>query len=202
LREETVRNLTALALASILTNLFHRTAAARSSLRKVIRKLTSTLASLMRTFTREPIDYGSLMSLSNESRLSAIRTMSDLSGRVGSTYSLCSTKSHGSKKSRGRSQSKRSQNKEPKRCSRDHRSKTSSDRKRSPETKRDSYNKRVSMVTMSSESTKLGEIRASRVHGSTHHKVTYPLHTYHSHTRYEEVGGKGKKRWFGLFGGK
>jgi hypothetical protein len=180
-------------------------AAARSSLRKVIRKLTSTLANLMRTFTHQPIDHESLMSLSSASRLDAIRTMSDLSGRVGSTYSLRSTRSHGSKKSRGRSHTKRSHDKGSRHESSKHRSRSSKGGRVSPEPNKNAHDfqsKRVSMATISSGSTKLGEIRGSRVQNSLPHKVTYPLHTYHSQAMYDEANTRSKKRWFGLFGGK
>jgi hypothetical protein len=191
--------------------------AARSSLRRVVRKLTSTLANLMRTFTSQPVDHASLMSLSNASRLDAIRTMSDLSSRVGSTTSLRSTRSRKSTKSRSGRQKSRSHDgvTEAKDPSRRHRSKSSKERPKerpkSDVTKNDreaaaaaaaAYNKRISVATMSSESTKLGEIRAARVQNPLHQKVTYPLYADPYRVGYDEMDTKKKRRWFGLFGNK
>lgn len=178
----------------------------------------------MRTVTRsqrDPVDYESLMSLSSRSRLDAIRTMTDLSSRVGSTSSLRSTKSKSKRKSRsqdtGRSQEKNKKKKKGPRAapgehgrvsSGDNGRVSSKEQGRSPsigdrgadarERERErGKEKRLSMMTMSSGSTKLGEIRrrgALDDSGAVYNaRATYPLHSY------SEQKTKEPKRWFGLF---
>ncbi|KAF4451925.1 hypothetical protein F53441_5244 [Fusarium austroafricanum] len=63
-------------------------APARSALRRIVKKLTNTLADVVRSFQDpkgQPINCESLLALSNGSSLDAIRTMDDLSSRVGPT---------------------------------------------------------------------------------------------------------------------
>ncbi|RSL46290.1 hypothetical protein CEP54_013926 [Fusarium duplospermum] len=63
-------------------------APARSALRRVVKKLTTALANVVHALgghEHQPVDYESLMALSNGSSLDAIRAMNDLSSRVGST---------------------------------------------------------------------------------------------------------------------
>ncbi|KAK1594061.1 uncharacterized protein LY79DRAFT_513272 [Colletotrichum navitas] len=65
-------------------------AAARSSLRKVIKRLTSAMTRLLHLITRgqKPvIDYHSLRTLSNSSRIDAVKTIKDLSRRLNATSS-------------------------------------------------------------------------------------------------------------------
>ncbi|KAK1978127.1 hypothetical protein LZ30DRAFT_599825 [Colletotrichum cereale] len=60
-------------------------AAARSSLRKVIKRLASAMTRLLHLMTRgqKPvIDYNSLKTLSNSSRVDAVKTIKDLSRRL------------------------------------------------------------------------------------------------------------------------
>ncbi|PTD12857.1 hypothetical protein FCULG_00004657 [Fusarium culmorum] len=152
-------------------------APARSALRQIIKKLTSTLTNIVsHDGKQQPVRYESLLALSNGSSIEAVRTMNDLSSRVGSR----STISQGSVVSRGRRRSHRhdqkarnksekrsegrlrSDNKERKRHSSRqqrssvgrHRQPSSKGRRHSPD-KPATYN-RVSILTMSSDSTKLG----------------------------------------------
>ncbi|RSL38603.1 hypothetical protein BHE90_012370 [Fusarium euwallaceae] len=63
-------------------------APARSALRRIVKKLTTALANVVHALgghEHQPVDYESLMALSNGSSLDAIRAMNDLSSRVGST---------------------------------------------------------------------------------------------------------------------
>ncbi|KAK2023669.1 hypothetical protein LX32DRAFT_667203 [Colletotrichum zoysiae] len=60
-------------------------AAARSSLRKVIKRLSSAMTRLLHIMARERkpvIDYHSLRTLSNSSRIDAVKTIEDLSRRL------------------------------------------------------------------------------------------------------------------------
>ncbi|EWG47156.1 hypothetical protein FVEG_07353 [Fusarium verticillioides 7600] len=68
-------------------------APARSALRRIVRKLTITLADVVRSFhdpKGQPINSESLLALSTGSSLDAVRAMNDLSTRVGSTSSSSS----------------------------------------------------------------------------------------------------------------
>ncbi|KAH9236916.1 hypothetical protein K456DRAFT_1475681 [Colletotrichum gloeosporioides 23] len=188
-------------------------AAARSSLKRIIKRLTSAMTRLLRVMTRTQtpaIDYRSLRSLSNSSRLDAVRTINDLSRRLSST----SLKSKSSKKSK-RHTTIIPPNKEvrPK-----HGRSTKGKFNRPEELEvrepmpaliastfvvpQNSPDRRVSMATMSSGSTKLGEVRPRKLHrkqsdNSADSDVysmppTYPLRPYHPETK--------RKRLWGLFG--
>ncbi|KAK2001974.1 hypothetical protein LX36DRAFT_299029 [Colletotrichum falcatum] len=75
-------------------------AAARSSMRKAIKRLTSAMTRLLHLMTRgqrPAIDYRSLRTLSNSSRVDAVKTIKDLSRRVNAS-SLTSTSSSSDEK--------------------------------------------------------------------------------------------------------
>ncbi|CVL01087.1 hypothetical protein LB506_004967 [Fusarium annulatum] len=187
-------------------------APARSALRRIVRKLTNTLADVVRSFhdpKGQPINCESLLALSTGSSLDAVRAMNDLSTRVGSTSS---SSSRGSIVSRGRQRSRRHSQKagtKSKRRSTEERSKrdktrgkkstshshsrrrTSSDRRHyqhgstsrhSPEIK--GPHNRVSIVTIASDSTKLGEIRRRLSKQMPleeyENMAAYPLYAYHA----------------------
>ncbi|KAH7309437.1 hypothetical protein B0I35DRAFT_482214 [Stachybotrys elegans] len=173
-------------------------AAARSSMRRLVRRLTSKLASVMQTFARQPVDYGSLESMVNSSRRDAIRTMTDLSSRVGSRSSLLSistTKSHRSSASRRQGRKTHAKKKEEGKQSR--RSSRSTQRSTQKHQARD---KRVSMATMSSDSTKLGEVRRRQGSELGPQRVTYPL--YMSHRADGErpyAGSESRRKWYSFW---
>jgi hypothetical protein len=184
-------------------------ALARSSLRRLTRRLRAALDRLMAVFgksRRSVLDYESLMSLSHASGLEAVRTMTDLSARVsvrssspmGGRTSMSKRSISGGKSSRaskhrsssgtGKSRSSHSSERHAQPSSRRRLSKQSSDPVR----------RRASMMTSSSDSTKLGEIRRERARDSEqtyNAKVAYPLHGYS-----QNAPASGKKKWFGLFG--
>jgi hypothetical protein len=177
-----------------------------------VRKLTNTLADVVRSFQDpkgQPINCESLLALSTGSSLDAVRAMNDLSSRVGSTSS---SSSRGSIVSRGRQRSRRHSQKtgiKSKRRSTEERSKrektrskkptsqsrsrrrTSSDRlhrqhgsrSRQPPEIKGPHN-RVSIVTIASDSTKLGEIRRRLSKQMPleeyENRVAYPLYAYHA----------------------
>ncbi|WXC56246.1 hypothetical protein SNK03_002179 [Fusarium graminearum] len=194
-------------------------APARSALRRIIKKLTSTLTNIVsHDGKQQPVRYESLLALSNGSSIEAVRTMNDLSSRVGSR----STISQGSVVSRGRRRSHRhdqkarnksekrsegrlrSDNKERKRHSSRqqrssvgrHRQPSSKGRRHSPD-KPATYN-RVSILTMSSDSTKLGEIRRrlskQRPVEGYESMAAYPLY-YSPHNEVVQT----RKRWWNPF---
>ncbi|KAH0441599.1 hypothetical protein CcaCcLH18_01859 [Colletotrichum camelliae] len=160
------------------------------------------------------IDYRSLRSLSNSSRLDAVKTINDLSRRLSST-SLKSKSSSGSSKKSKRHTRVQPPNKEV-RPKHGRSTKGKANRPEElevrvplpaltaspvvvPQYKPD---KRVSMATMSSGSTKLGEVgpRKLRRRQSDNSAIsdeytvspTYPLRPYHPETK--------RKRLWGLFG--
>jgi hypothetical protein len=188
-----------------------------------VRKLTNTLADVVRSFhdpKGQPINCESLLALSTGSSLDAVRAMNDLSSRVGSTSS---SSSRGSIVSRGRQRSRRHSQKtgaRSKRRSTEERSKrekarskkstsrsrrrTSSDRRHhqhgsrsrhSPEIK--GTHNRVSIVTIASDSTKLGEIkrRLSKQMPLEEYenRVAYPLYAYHAQE------APPRKKWWNPF---
>ncbi|KAG8676010.1 hypothetical protein FPOAC1_002006 [Fusarium poae] len=64
-------------------------APARSALRRIVKKLTTTLTSIVsHDGKRQPVRYESLLALSNGSSIEAVRTMNDLSSRVGSRSTI------------------------------------------------------------------------------------------------------------------
>ena len=189
---------------SITDFFFSSAAVARGSLKRLVRRLRVAIESLMQVLGRDQrsmLDYESLMRLSNGSSLEAMRTMTELSGRVGpkSTSSRVSSKSkrrsqvnsrtRTSSSKHGRAPSKR-QNKAS-RAQEQHRSSRESS-KYWPE----KPTRRESMITASSGSTKLGEV--SRKHRTGKIRVAYPL--YGPGYQDQEAPRKTRK-WFGLFGG-
>ncbi|KAF4824600.1 hypothetical protein CGCTS75_v010033 [Colletotrichum tropicale] len=188
-------------------------AAARSSLKRVIKRLTSAMTRLLRVMTRTQspaIDYRSLKSLSNSSRLDAVRTINDLSRRLSST----SLKSKSSKKSK-----RHTRIIPPNKEVRPKQGRSTKGKFNRPEelevrepmpaliastvvVPQNSQDRRVSMATTSSGSTKLGEVRPRKLHrkqsdNSAVSEVysmppTYPLRPYHPETK--------RKRLWGLFG--
>ncbi|EMT66370.1 hypothetical protein FOC4_g10006774 [Fusarium odoratissimum] len=171
-------------------------APARSALRRIVRKLTNTLADVVRSFhdpKGQPINCESLLALSTGSSLDAVRAMNDLSGRVGSTSSSSSRGSivsRGRQRSRQRSKREKTRSKKPTSQSRSRR-RTSSDRlhrqhgsrSRQPPEIKGPHN-RVSIVTFASDSTKLGEIRRRLSKQMPleeyENRVAYPLYAYHA----------------------
>lgn len=189
----------------------HAIAPARSALRRIVKKLTTALAEVVRSShgrKGQAINYETLAALSNGSSSDAIRTMSDLSSRVGSTTSTVSrgrqrSRRHSRKPvtkserhSQGRSK-KRDKTRSSKPAS--HRGRPSVDRhhrkdRHSPEIL---ATHRISILTTSSDSTKLGEIRhrlsKQRPIEEFENKVAYPLYAYHT----EEVPVR--KKWWNPF---
>ncbi|KAH7246804.1 hypothetical protein FSOLCH5_012050 [Fusarium solani] len=201
-------------------------APARSALRRIVKKLTTALANVVHALgghEHQPVDYESLMALSNGSSLDAIRAMNDLSSRVGSTVS---SRSRGSVVSRGRQKSRRNdqqreirsqkgsggRSKRDKTRSRKSATATASRRgmrsadrhrqqtpgaERTPEAPGD--RNRISIVTRSSVSTKLGEVRrrgSRQGHGDQDvWRTAYLPRSPHA----EEV--QGRKKWWNPFRG-
>ncbi|XEU99418.1 hypothetical protein FSHL1_004705 [Fusarium sambucinum] len=194
-------------------------APARSALRRIVKKLTTTLTNIVsHDGKRQPVRYESLLALSNGSSIEAVRTMNDLSSRVGSrsTITQNSVVSRGRQRShrhdhkaRNKSQKlpesrPRSDTKERKRhssrqqqssVSRSRHRQRSSKGRRSPD--KSAPHNRVSILTMSSDSTKLGEIRRrlskQRPVEGYGNMAAYPLYTYHN-----EVD-QTRKRWWNPF---
>ncbi len=78
------------------------TGRARSALRRVLKRLTTAIANLLNMSKNETpvLDYESLLSLSNASRVDAIRAIDRLSHRLGSTPSRSSVASSSSSSSK------------------------------------------------------------------------------------------------------
>ncbi|KAF4968566.1 hypothetical protein FZEAL_10374 [Fusarium zealandicum] len=191
-------------------------APARSALRRIVKKLTTALADAVHSLgghERRPVNYESLLALSNGSSLDAVRTINDLSGRVGSTTG---SSSRGSVVSRGRQkyrhhgkptetrsqrrsegQPKRDKTRSKKPASR--RGTRSADRHRQPSSipEASGARNRISIVTMSSDSTKLGEVRRrlskQRPLDRDEKIVSYPLYSCHA----EET--QSRKKWWKPF---
>lgn len=197
---------------------------ARSTLRRIIKKLTAALTDVAKALGgRRPetvIDYESLMALSNGTSVEAIRTINNLSSRLSSSGSSSIV-------SRGRARSRRHHQKSGTRSeappsksgksgklgksgkppneskirggksavrqghhSVDEYRAQSSRRRCSPNALEKRH--RASILTMSSDSTKLGEIRRRGSRDAVrreYSKVTYPLC---SHPPDES---KGRNRW-------
>ncbi|KAI6776129.1 hypothetical protein HG530_000074 [Fusarium avenaceum] len=187
---------------------------ARSALRRIVKKLTTALAEVVHSShgrKGQAINYETLAALSNGSSSDAIRAMSDLSSRVGSTTSTVSrgrqrSRRHSHKPvtkserhSQGRSK-KRDKTRSSKPAS--HRGRPSVDRHHRKDRK-DRHSPeilathRISILTTSSDSTKLGEIRhrlsKQRPIEEFENKVAYPLYAYHT----EEVPVR--KKWWNPF---
>jgi hypothetical protein len=179
-----------------------------------VRKLTITLADVVRSFhdpKGQPINSESLLALSTGSSLDAVRAMNDLSTRVGSTSS---SSSRGSIVSRGRQRSRRHSQKtgtKSKRRSTEERSKRGKTRSKKPTSHSHSRGRRqtssgqrhhrhgprsrhspeikgphnrVSIVTVATDSTKLGEIRRRLSKQMPleeyENRVAYPLYAYYA----------------------
>lgn len=145
------------------------TATSRSSLKRVIRRLTATLSNLRGSSTDEHrgLDYASLVSLCDSSRTDAIRAMTDLSSRLSarshlgssctrSANSRGSSRSHCRKRNPGVGTNRRSSS------------------RGGPRTSHEARDKRVSNITMSTNSTKLGELRHLGVSHGQGSKAAYP----------------------------
>ncbi|KZL83462.1 hypothetical protein CI238_02501, partial [Colletotrichum incanum] len=196
-------------------------AVARSSLRKVIRRLTSAMTRLLRLMTRgqKPvIDYHSLKTLSNSSRIDAVKAINDLSRRL-SAPTLKSTSSKSVKKSKRQKRTNipgkvlKSKDKEPsgRKLLRE-REKYEEPQKAPPyaveipvHLQEMDESKRMSIATISSGSTKLGEITPNRLRrlpledlgasGEFTMRPTYPLRPYHQpeakQKRFWKIFGRG-----------
>ena len=159
------------------------TATSRGSLKRVIRRLTETLSSIGGTkstteVTRGGLDYASLVSLCDSSRSDAIRTMTDLSTRLSVSNSAVSASPrprHSSTPRHGGRHSRLGMTRES--SSRD-----------APRAK-----KRLSRTTMSSNSTKLGEVRRPGAWHGQEPRVAYPRRL-----QKHDAPVKRKKRW-GIF---
>ncbi|KAL3607117.1 hypothetical protein FPOAC2_02092 [Fusarium poae] len=190
-------------------------APARSALRRIVKKLTTTLTSIVsHDGKRQPVRYESLLALSNGSSIEAVRTMNDLSSRVGSR----STISQSSVVSRGRQRSHRHDHKARNKSQKlpdtkdrkrhsghqqqssvsrhRHRHRHGSSKGRRSSDKPTPHN-RVSILTMSSDSTKLGEIRRriskQRPVEGYENMAAYPLYSYHNQVV------KARKKWWNPF---
>ncbi|KAL0933026.1 uncharacterized protein CTRU02_211989 [Colletotrichum truncatum] len=189
-------------------------ATARSSLRRVIKRLTSAMTRLLRamTETQNPtIDYQSLRSLSSSLSLDAVKTINGLSRRLSS--SSFKSNSASSKKSKSKKRTK-TPGKSP---TVKHKKLVSDEAERFEERQqtpppastagRDSVSqsdpkKRVSMATVSSGSTQLGEVGFHKVcrrqscysaaSGDFSMQPIYPLRPYQSKPKRRNFW-----RWFG-----
>ncbi|KAL2211921.1 hypothetical protein CC79DRAFT_1364208 [Sarocladium strictum] len=205
-------------------------APARSSLRRLVRRLRALVDKVIRAFGKgnaASLDYTSLMSLSQGSGLEAIRTMTDLSERVSvrSRSSQDSVKSRNRRKSTGRestrttrssstkstaikpaqTKTKLGKNHNPSHNSRSKENLSSSESRRHHQKPKhrssrqslshsaEDMDRRRSVLTSSSDSTKLGEIR--HVNSQKQGHATYPLWTYP-----REPARLKKTKLFGLFG--
>lgn len=191
-------------------------AASRSALRRVVRKLKAALGEVIGSLGggRPPIvDYNSLLALSNGSSLEAVRTINELSSRVSSRASSISSRR--SMVSRGRPRSRRhhqqsdgqvkSRKSDNGRRSKSERSKSKNYASQSPRRRlrkssqshhtlaASGNENRISILTTSSDSTKLGEIRRRQSRQGIAARATYPVHLY------PEEEGKGRKKWWKLF---
>lgn len=187
-----------------------RPAAAKSSLRKVIRRLTQAIQRLLDTSpgARSPmLDVEYVQSLSSLTRIDAIRTIDDLSDRLSSRSSTHRSR----RKARGRPQSVASVKLSSARSSHRHsvhgvregpKKRSQESCSRSPKASSVSTGEaipvkgqRFSWGTMESASTKLGEVSGSNKTGrrrrqdaslATHDvslRPIYPLRPYHPETR-------------------
>ncbi|KAH6994831.1 hypothetical protein EDB80DRAFT_688851 [Ilyonectria destructans] len=191
-------------------------AASRSALRRVVRKLKAALGEVIGSLAggRPPtVDYNSLLALSNGSSLDAVRTINELSSRVSSRASSISSRR--SMVSRGRPRSRRHHQQsdgqvklrksENGRRSKSERSKSKNYASQSPRRRLHKSSQshhtlaasgnenRISILTTSSDSTKLGEIRRRQSRQGIAARATYPVHLY---PQEEE---KGRKKWWKLF---
>ncbi|GKT66655.1 hypothetical protein ColTof4_04145 [Colletotrichum tofieldiae] len=195
-------------------------AAARSSLRKIIKRLTAAMIRLLHLMTRgqKPvIDYPSLKTLSNSSRIDAVKTINDLSRRL-SAPALKST-SPGSVGKSKRQKRANTSGKASKSKDKEHsglkllRGREKDELQKALPCAMDvpvhlqqvDAKKRMSMATISSGSTKLGEITPNRLRrrqlenlGASDEFVvqpTYPLRPYHQpeakQKRFWKIFGRG-----------
>lgn len=166
------------------------------------------------------LDYSSLVSLCNSSQADAVRAMTDLSSRISSRKSARSltasstksskrsTKSHSSSSSstghrhqhshreKSGSEHRRPETRGPEQRGSKHRSDhgRTMHRRSWSEASRSSQLKRLSQVTTSTDSTKIGELRGrgGRKQGSV---AAYPRHSL-DFGRRDHMGVKEKKRWW------
>jgi hypothetical protein len=183
-------------------------APARSALRRIIKRLTTALSNVVcssRDGKGQPLNYESLLALSNGSSLDAIRTINDLSSRVAS-------RSQSSVVSRGRQRSHRHDhkagNKSERRSERkkhtSRRGHSSGDRHRrrssrsrySPD--KSAPHNRVSIVTIQSDSTKLGEIRR-RLSKQRPTETYENMAAYPHYYSYHNEGAQARKKWWNPF---
>lgn len=187
------------------------TDAAESHLSRIIRRLKSTIKRLIRTMKGNPspsLDYALLQSLSNSSRIDAVRTIDELSTRlmsspVGgegfqSTRSTVSRSSSRQSTPRKRQVSRRKSGSSSRSKKREASQERLNDQARSSLSRRGTSStsterkKRVSMATMASDSTKLGEVTSRRklrrrrsgsvslTSAENSPQPTYPLRPYQS----------------------
>ncbi|KAI1066674.1 hypothetical protein LB507_011183, partial [Fusarium sp. FIESC RH6] len=191
-----------------IMNLKRTLAPARSALRRIVKRLTTALSNVVcssRDGKGQPLNYESLLVLSNGSSLDAIRTINDLSSRVAS-------RSQSSVVSRGRQRSHRHDhkagNKSEKRSERkkhtSRRGHPSVDRHRQRSSRsRHSTDKpaphdRVSIVTIQSDSTKLGEIRR-RLSKQRPTETYENMAAYPHYYSYQNEGIQARKKWWNPF---
>lgn len=182
------------------------TAAARSSLRRIIRLLTSTLATIQGSFTGHNsnksnsrlrrgvgVDYASLVSLCESSKSDALQTMTDLSGRLSKRGA--STASQRSRRSRASTKSHRDAVTATKRA-------YHHPHRRPIQT---SDTQRLWRISTSSNSTKLGEVRRHRRDNYANaadpasSRVAYPKRSATSSMLSTGRSDQRKRRWWNVF---
>jgi hypothetical protein len=197
-------------------------AASRGSLNRVLRSLTATLSSFGVSFGQKEakdahpgvrLDYSSLISLSSSSQVDAVRAMAELSSRISSqssVRSLAAWSNRSSKHSKHSKHSKRSRSAARRHQTLNHRGvrearlakaglgkKDESARIRDHSTRKGpEHQQRLSRITMSSDSTKLGEVRGRRSDGQGSVAV-YPRHSLeYGQWRPVAVDGERRKKWW------
>ena len=143
----------------------------------MIAKLTSALSDLglkLSRNKRDALDYRSLATLSRASQLEALQTMTDLSRRLGSRSSLTVSEPRRvsySRRSKSRGSTESTISKASSKLSKNNRV---SSRQRSRSKRLSRQETRYSSLTMSSNSTKIGEIRQRDRHRHQANVVAYP----------------------------
>ncbi|TQN65075.1 hypothetical protein CSHISOI_10346 [Colletotrichum shisoi] len=196
-----VRSVYSLRRAATGNSLEKGDAAARSSLEKVIKRLTSAIARLVRPMRGQApgINYRSLQLLSNSSRVDAVKTIDDLSRRLGvsSRESTLSGSRATSKQHKRTNSLDKRKNKEisdtelPRGVEKnEERQKAARVNMGTPaRIQRMDTDKHMSMTTISSGSTRIGEIMPKKLRPWKSEKSgandeftvqpTYPLRPYH-----------------------
>ena len=191
-----------------IMNLKRTLAPARSALRHIVKRLTTALTNVVcssRDGKGQPLNYESLLALSNGSSLDAIRTINDLSSRVASR-SQSSVVSRGRQRSHrhdhkaGNKSERRSERK--KHTSRRGQSSVDRHRRRSSRSRhspdKSAPHNRVSIVTIQSDSTKLGEIRrrlSKQIPTETYEDMAAYPHYY----SYQNEEKQARKKWWNPF---